>query len=92
MFKAGGRLQAGEAAEGATEEDRAAVAEMLADLNELLDVRLPDDDWETVGGFLFGTLEHVPDEGESVPFDGWTLRGRAVATIVAGRVKYRLGQ
>jgi dihydroorotase len=24
------------------------------------------------------------------PFDGWSLRGRAVATIVAGRVKYRL--
>jgi dihydroorotase len=24
------------------------------------------------------------------PFDGWTLRGRAVATIVAGRVKHRL--
>lgn len=45
----------------------------ISDLNELLDVRLPDDDWETVGGFLFGTLEHVPDEGESVPFDGWTL-------------------
>jgi CBS domain containing-hemolysin-like protein len=45
----------------------------ISDLNELLDARLPDDDWETVGGFLFGTLEHVPDEGESVPFDGWTL-------------------
>ena len=25
------------------------------------------------------------------PFDGWTLQGRAVATIVAGRVKHRLG-
>ena len=25
------------------------------------------------------------------PFDGWTLQGRAVATIVGGRVKYRLG-
>jgi dihydroorotase len=24
------------------------------------------------------------------PFDGWSLRGRAVATIVAGRVKHRL--
>jgi dihydroorotase len=24
------------------------------------------------------------------PFQGWTLRGRAVATIVAGRIKYRL--
>jgi dihydroorotase len=25
------------------------------------------------------------------PFDGWVLQGRAVATIVGGRVKYRLG-
>jgi dihydroorotase len=25
------------------------------------------------------------------PFDGWTLQGRAVTTIVGGRVKYRLG-
>jgi dihydroorotase len=25
------------------------------------------------------------------PFHGWTLRGRAVTTIVGGRVKYRLG-
>jgi dihydroorotase len=25
------------------------------------------------------------------PFDGWTLQGRAVATIVGGRVKHRLG-
>ena len=24
------------------------------------------------------------------PFHGWTLRGRAVATIVHGKVKYRL--
>ncbi|HBB74980.1 MAG TPA: dihydroorotase [Planctomycetaceae bacterium] len=26
----------------------------------------------------------------NTPFDGWTLQGRAVATIVAGRIKYRL--
>jgi dihydroorotase len=26
------------------------------------------------------------------PFDGWTLRGRAVATIVGGRVKHRLAE
>lgn len=26
----------------------------------------------------------------NTPFDGWTLQGRAVATIVAGRVKYSL--
>ncbi|MFM8893555.1 MAG: dihydroorotase [Planctomycetia bacterium] len=28
----------------------------------------------------------------NTPFDGWTLQGRAVATIGAGRVKYRLAQ
>ena len=43
----------------------------IGDLNDLLDINLPDDDWDTVGGFLFGTLEHVPDEGESVVHEGW---------------------
>ena len=38
----------------------------IDDLNDLLDLGMPDDDWETVAGFLFGTLEHVPDGGESV--------------------------
>jgi CBS domain containing-hemolysin-like protein len=53
----------------------------ISDLNELLDLGLPDDHWETVAGFLFGTLEHVPTEGESVTRDGW----RFMATEVEGR-------
>jgi len=53
----------------------------VEDLNDLLDLGLPDDDWETVAGFLFGTLEHVPAEGESVCQDGW----RFTATEVEGR-------
>ena len=43
----------------------------IGDLNDLLGTRLPDEDWDTLGGFLFGTLEHVPDAGESVVQDGW---------------------
>ncbi len=43
----------------------------INDLNDLLDVDLPDDDWDTVGGWVFGALEHVPAQGESVRFDGW---------------------
>ena len=31
----------------------------ISDLNDLLDLGLPDDHWETVAGFIFGTLEHV---------------------------------
>ena len=53
----------------------------ISDLNDLLDLGLPDDHWETVAGFLFGTLEHVPVAGESVVRDGW----RFTATEVEGR-------
>jgi putative hemolysin len=58
----------------------------VSDLNELLDDHLPDDNWDTVGGFLFGTLEHVPDEGETVHFNNWTftvveMEGRRVRRI-----------
>jgi CBS domain containing-hemolysin-like protein len=50
----------------------------VGDLNDLLDIHIPDDDWETIGGFLFGTLEHVPEVGESVDFDGWRFRAHEV--------------
>ena len=35
----------------------------ISDLNDLLGLELPDEEWDTVGGFLFGTLEHVPAHG-----------------------------
>ncbi|MDP9463185.1 MAG: hemolysin family protein, partial [Actinomycetota bacterium] len=53
----------------------------ISDLNDLLGLELPDDHWETVAGFLFGTLEHVPKPGESVTQDGW----RFTATEIEGR-------
>jgi putative hemolysin len=53
----------------------------ISDLNDLLDLGLPDDHWETVAGFIFGTLEHVPVEGESVMQEGW----RFAVTEVKGR-------
>ncbi len=56
------------------------------DLNDLLELNLPDDDWDTIGGFLFGTLEHVPAVGESVDFAGWRfsafeVEGRRVRRV-----------
>ena len=53
----------------------------IDDLNDLLGVRIPDDDWDTVAGFLFGTLEHVPEVGEGIVHDGW----RFTAAEVDGR-------
>ena len=58
----------------------------IDELNELVGLSLPDDDWDTVGGFVFGTLGHVPDEGESFEHDGYRfvaekLEGRRIAFV-----------
>jgi putative hemolysin len=45
----------------------------ISDVNALLDIEVPDEDWDTVAGFVFGSLEHVPEAGESVVFDGWSF-------------------
>jgi putative hemolysin len=63
----------------------------VEDVNELLDLRLPNADWDTVGGFIFGTLEHVPEVGESIVHDGWRftveeLDGRRVRLVRIGYV------
>jgi putative hemolysin len=58
----------------------------ISDLNDLLDLGLPDDHWETVAGFIFGTLEHVPVAGECVVQEGWRftvteLEGRRIRRV-----------
>jgi CBS domain containing-hemolysin-like protein len=60
----------------------------IADFNEHFDTRLPDEEWDTIAGFLFGTLEHVPVIGESVEQGGWRFAAEEVAgrRIVAVRV------
>jgi len=54
----------------------------IDDLNEQLDLHLPEEeDYDTVAGFIFSTLGHVPEEGESVDFeyDGQSVRLTVVA-------------
>lgn len=62
------------------------------DLNALLDADLPDDEWDTVGGLVFGMLGHVPDEGEQVTLDGVRftaerVQGRRVAQVLVARAQ-----
>jgi putative hemolysin len=38
----------------------------LDDLNRLLDIHLPTDESDTLGGFVFSKLGKVPDEGEQI--------------------------
>ena len=53
----------------------------ISELNEHLEVHIPHDDWDTLGGFVFGTLGHVPEPGEQVEHDGYQF----VTVEVEGR-------
>ncbi len=56
-------------------------AVQISDVNEALDVELPHVDWDTLGGFVFSTLGHVPEPGELVERDRWQF----IAAEVEGR-------
>lgn len=45
----------------------------ISDVSELLSVSFPDEEWSTIGGYVFGRLGHVPSVGETVQVDGWDL-------------------
>jgi CBS domain containing-hemolysin-like protein len=61
------------------------------ELGELLSVDLPDDEWDTAGGLLFGLLGHVPRVGETLALEGMRLtaermEGRRIASLVVERL------
>jgi Mg2+/Co2+ transporter CorC len=39
-------------------------------VNELFDVELPHDDWDTVAGLVYGLVGAVPTQGQAVSYDG----------------------
>ncbi len=58
----------------------------VSELNDLLEIQIPDDDWDTIGGFVFNTLGHAPEVGDSIEHDGWEF----VTMEVEGRRIRRL--
>jgi len=60
------------------------------DLNELLDTQLPNEEWDTVAGLMYGLLGSVPTQGETVSFDDLRftaekVQGRRIAKILVER-------
>jgi CBS domain containing-hemolysin-like protein len=57
------------------------------ELSELLDIELPNDDWDSVGGLVAGTLGRVPSEGDRVTVQGVELEvermnGRRIGKVL----------
>jgi CBS domain containing-hemolysin-like protein len=60
------------------------------ELNELLGVELPNDEWDSVGGLLMGTLGRLPSKGESVELGGLRftaeqVQGRRIGKVLVER-------
>ena len=59
-------------------------------LAEVLELRLPEGDWDTVGGLVLDRMGHVPETGETTELDGWRLsalevEGRRINLVGARR-------
>jgi len=50
----------------------------IDEVNELLDVELPDEEWDTVGGLMLGLLGAIPDEGQEVAFQNLVFTAEKV--------------
>jgi CBS domain containing-hemolysin-like protein len=60
------------------------------ELNELLDMELPNEEWDTVGGLMMGILGRLPAQGEQVDFQGLRftaerVQGRRISKILVQR-------
>jgi CBS domain containing-hemolysin-like protein len=63
----------------------------IDEVNELLGVELPHDEWDTVGGLVFGLTGRVPVAGEKVRYDSLEftterVTGRRIQKVVIARL------
>ncbi|MGH2677428.1 MAG: transporter associated domain-containing protein, partial [Actinomycetota bacterium] len=62
------------------------------ELNEILEVELPNEEWDTVGGLMMAVLGHLPSQGEQVELEGLRftaerVQGRRIAKVLIERVE-----
>lgn len=62
----------------------------ISELSELLDIELPDEEWDTVGGLVVALLGRVPKKGDAVNYLGLMftterVKKRRIATILVRR-------
>jgi len=61
----------------------------LDDVSQLLDVQLPAESYDTLGGFLYTQFGHVPNAGEQVRFNGLIIEVLDVSGRRIGKVRVR---
>ena len=62
----------------------------IDDVNELLEVELPDEEWDTVAGLMLELFGRIPKSGDDVTFQGLSftaeeVQGRRIAKVLIAR-------
>jgi len=62
----------------------------ISELSELLDIDLPDEEWDTVGGLVISMLGRVPEKGDVVTYQGLRftaerVKKRRIDTVIVRR-------
>jgi len=57
----------------------------LDDLNDLLDIHLESEDYDSIGGYIIGLLDDLPKVGQSVQDGGFTFK---VESVEKNRIKW----
>lgn len=57
----------------------------LDDLNDLLDIQLESEDYDSIGGYIIGLLDDLPEVGETVSENGFTF---TVETVDKNRIQW----
>jgi putative hemolysin len=60
------------------------------EVNDLLDVELPSEEWDTIGGLLLDLSGRIPEQGKEIRFQGLIftpeeVKGRRIAKVLIGR-------
>ena len=63
----------------------------IGELNDVLGVELPDDEWDTVAGLMLGLIGDIPTEGQEVAFANLSFRaekvqGRRISKVLIMRL------
>lgn len=61
---------------------------LIGEVNERLKLHLPEEEYDTVGGYVFGQLGRKPEVGDEVPANGGRLRVEAVDGLRVALVRY----
>ena len=61
----------------------------IADINEELDLGIPDGDYQTIAGFLLDTMGRIPEEGDVVEFGALRFTIKTMAGVKIEEVELR---